>query len=93
MNLKNKRIFISGAAGVIGKQLVKILEKEGCQIFAGDKKNRPEEFSERTFYKWQLTSIKLQEIVSECEMFIHLAAAFEGLSFPFYDQIFKITLL
>ena len=96
MNLKNKRIFISGAAGVIGKQLVKILEKEGCQIFAGDKKNRPEEFSKRTFYRQgDLNTIKLHEINSyECEIFIHLAAAFERTheSFPFYDQNFQDNL-
>ena len=45
MNLNNKRVFVSGAAGVIGIQLVKLLEKEGSIIFAADKINKPKEFS------------------------------------------------
>ena len=34
--MKNKRIFISGGAGVIGKELVKKLVFLGNDVFVGD---------------------------------------------------------
>tara|TARA_B100001057_G_scaffold500860_1_gene618342 strand:+ start:8494 stop:10419 length:1926 start_codon:yes stop_codon:yes gene_type:complete len=93
MKLHNKRIFISGAAGVIGQQLVKLLEKEGSLIFAADIKDRPTNFSNKIFYRQgDLNEIKRHEIESyECEIFIHLAATFERTKerFLFYDENFK----
>ena len=49
--LKNKRIFISGGAGVIGTALVEKLNKMGNKIFVGDLKPRPEKFSENIIYR------------------------------------------
>jgi len=93
MILKNKKIFISGAAGVIGRQLVKLLEKQKCIIFAADIKNKPAEFSNKIFYRQgDLNHIKEHEIVSyNCDVFIHLAATFERTSenFSFYRENFK----
>ena len=44
MIIKNKKIFISGGAGVIGIELVNILSKLGAIILVGDKKDKPETF-------------------------------------------------
>ena len=79
MSVKNKKVFVSGAAGVIGIQLVKLLEKEGCKIFAADLKDRPLEFSAKIFYRQgDLNFINKFEIESyDCSIFFHLAASFE----------------
>ena len=42
--MKNKRVFISGGAGVIGVELVKLLNDKGAIIFVGDLQDRPEDF-------------------------------------------------
>ena len=93
MNLNNKRVFVSGAAGVIGIQLVNLLEKEGCIIFAADKKDKPKEFSKNIFFRQgDLNFIKKHEIESYgCSIFFHLAATFERTleSFSFYEENFK----
>ena len=47
--LKNKRIFISGA-GIIGKELVKLLLDLNVKIFVGDLK-RPKEFTDEIIYR------------------------------------------
>ena len=36
--LDNRKIFISGGAGVIGTELVKRLDKRGADLFVGDLK-------------------------------------------------------
>lgn len=65
MILKNKKIFVSGAAGVIGQQLVKLLDQEGCIIFAADIKDRPINFSKNIFYRQgDLNYVKKYEIDS-----------------------------
>ena len=93
MNLNNKRVFVSGAAGVIGIQLVNLLQREGCIIFAADKKDKPQEFSKNIFYRQgDLNLIKKYEIESYgCSIFFHLAATFERTheNFSFYEDNFK----
>ena len=37
--LDNRKIFISGGAGVIGAELVKRLDKRGADLFVGDGKH------------------------------------------------------
>ena len=77
--MKNKRIFISGGAGVIGKELVKKLVFLGNDVFVGDLKPKPKSFSENIKY-WEgdLNFIAKDEITSfKPEVFIHLAATFE----------------
>ena len=46
MKLSKHRIFISGGAGVIGKELVKILYHEGAKLFIGDLQQKPKSFKE-----------------------------------------------
>ena len=47
-NLKNKRIFISGGAGIIGRELVfKLLELK-AKIFVGDIKKCPKDLAKKT---------------------------------------------
>ncbi len=40
--MKERRVFISGGNGVIGKELVELLHREGAIIFVGDIKPRPD---------------------------------------------------
>ena len=78
-NLKNKKIFISGGAGVIGIQLVKLLEKNNAKIFVGDLKPKPISFSKKIIYYHGdlniINPIKIKEF--QPDIFIHLAASFE----------------
>ncbi len=77
--MTKKRIFISGGSGVIGQELVKILEKKNYLIFVGDIKPKPRNFSNKIkYFQGDLNFIN-EEIVREFKpnVFIHLAAAFE----------------
>ena len=38
LSVKNETVFVTGAAGVIGKQLVKVLADSGLKIIAIDRK-------------------------------------------------------
>lgn len=73
------KIFVSGGAGVIGIQLVKKLETEGHEIFVGDLKKRPKEFSSKIRYREgdlnYITKFELEDFSPE--IFFHLAATFE----------------
>lgn len=75
-----KRILITGAAGVIGTQLVQLLQDRGeFELVAGDLKPRPQEFCSSVNY--------IQEDLNELtqstwdafdpEVVFHLAASFE----------------
>jgi carbamoyl-phosphate synthase large subunit len=77
--MKNKKVFISGGAGVIGVELVKLLDEKGAIIFVGDLQDRPTSFRENILYrKGDLNSIP-KEVLDEFqpEYFFHLAATFE----------------
>jgi carbamoyl-phosphate synthase large subunit len=79
MNFKNKRIFISGGAGVIGREMVKILSQQNAIVMVGDMVEIPDDFPPNISYRLgDLNYITQQEI--DCfapEIFIHLAATFE----------------
>lgn len=77
--MKNKKVFISGGAGVIGLELVKLLHEKGAIILVGDLQDRPNGFSEKIFYrKGDLNFITQEELDEfEPEYFFHLAATFE----------------
>ncbi len=79
MNLKNKRVFVSGGAGVIGTALVERLQKEGAEIFIGDLKPRPSGLSKNIRYRQgDLNFITSFEILDfDPEVVFHLAATFE----------------
>lgn len=76
---KNKRVFVSGGAGVIGNALVSKLVKDGAAVFVGDLKKRPLHWPASVRY-WQgdlneITKDELREFAPE--YFFHLAATFE----------------
>lgn len=88
--LKGKRVFISGGNGVIGKELVSKLHKQGAIIFVGDLKPRPLEMPLDILYRQgDLNYITKQEIEEFApEYFIHLAATFERSveTYEFWDE-------
>ncbi|PPR46393.1 MAG: GDP-L-fucose synthase [Alphaproteobacteria bacterium MarineAlpha5_Bin8] len=90
MIIKNKRVFISGGAGVIGIELVSLLSKLGAIILVGDIKDKPDLFSEKIIYrKGDLNFLKEEEINDfKPDIFIHLAATFERTkeSLEFYEE-------
>jgi len=47
----NTRIFISGGAGVIGREMVKYCIKEGYSVMVGDLLPMPNEFSKEVLYR------------------------------------------
>lgn len=74
------RVFITGAAGVIGRQLVSLLAgKENITILAGDLKDRPPEFSASIDYrKGDLNSFSTSDWQNfRPDLVFHLAASFE----------------
>lgn len=86
-SLREKRIFISGGAGVIGQELVKLLAKANAIILVGDKKKVPSTFPVNINYRQgDLNYITQEELdFFNPEIFIHLAASFER-SVETYDH-------
>ncbi|RXT04461.1 NAD-dependent epimerase/dehydratase family protein [Ammoniphilus sp. CFH 90114] len=77
--LKNKRVFVSGGAGVIGQALVERLHQQGAILMVGDLKPRPSHWPGIIRY-WQgdLNFISKDELEDFApEYFFHLAATFE----------------
>jgi carbamoyl-phosphate synthase large subunit len=77
--LKNKKVFVSGGAGVIGNELIPLLYEAGADIFVGDLKPRPKQWPEQICYRQgDLNFIAKEELYYfKPEIFIHLAATFE----------------
>ena len=92
-----KRIFISGAAGVIGKELVALLDNDAFDILAADIKPRPREFSQNIKYRTgDLNNMTINEMLNfSPNIFIHLAATFERSveSAEFWSDNFKNNIL
>ena len=75
---KGKKVFISGGAGVIGKELVELLLKEEAIIFVGDLKPIPKGFGDVIYREGDLNTLSKEEIEDFApEYFFHLAATFE----------------
>lgn len=74
-----QRIFISGGAGVIGRELVELLNGAGHALFVGDLKARPAGWSPAIRYRQgDLNHLSQAELESFAPTaFIHLAATFE----------------
>lgn len=73
------RVFVSGAAGVIGSSLIPKLISQGHIVLGGDLKPRPDNFHASVEYiQGDLNNLSL-DVLSEFrpEAFIHLAASFE----------------
>lgn len=83
---KNKKVFVSGGAGVIGTALVDELTQKGADIFVGDLKPKPTAWSSLKHYReGDLLDLKAKEIEAfKPEVFFHLAATFER-SIETYD--------
>ncbi len=79
IDFKNKRVFISGGAGVIGTYVVEKLIKQKAIIFVGDLKPCPPEWRSRLQYRQgDLNYVSRSEIEEfQPEYFVHLAATFE----------------
>ncbi|MBT9172538.1 MAG: GDP-L-fucose synthase [Syntrophomonadaceae bacterium] len=91
--LENKKVFVSGGAGVIGTVLVNKLHQMGARVFAGDLKSRPAAWPpEIMFRQGDLNFITKQELERFApEYFFHLAAAFERTTetFGFWEEAYR----
>lgn len=77
---KQERIFISGAAGVIGTEILsKLGSLPDIQVLAADKKSKPQGLAPNIEYRQgDLNQITLRELSQfEPSIFLHLAASFE----------------
>jgi carbamoyl-phosphate synthase large subunit len=90
--LKNKRIFISGGNGVIGRELVKALVNNEAIVLAGDLKSNTSELPSNIIYRQgDLNYFTKEEFLNfNPEIFIHLAATFERTieSYDFWEENF-----
>jgi len=90
---KNKRVFVSGGAGVIGRELVRLLCDWGAFVFVGDLKPRPADFPKQVIYRQgDLNYITRHELGSFApELFIHLADTFERSTetYDFWSENFR----
>ena len=91
--MKNKKVFISGGAGVIGRELVSLLIEAEADIFVGDLQTCPKEFQGLIKYRQgDLNAITRQELEDfSPEIFFHLAATFERSTetYEFWDENYQ----
>lgn len=90
--LQNKRIFVSGGAGVIGQELIPRLHALGAVVLVGDLKTRPEHFADEVLYLQGDLNYLTKDILEDFSpnIFIHLAATFERSteSYSFWEENF-----
>ena len=88
----NKRIFVSGAAGVIGSEMIPRLARRGYTVLAADLKPRPAAFPAEVQYRQgDLNEMAATELAGFApDLFIHLAATFERSTetFGFWEENF-----
>lgn len=89
---ENKRVFISGGNGVIGRELVSKLHNLGAEIMVGDLKPFSDELPRSIRYRQgDLNYCKPQELLTfKPEVFFHLAATFERSveTYEFWEENF-----
>lgn len=91
--MQDKRVFVSGGAGVIGLEMVPRLVALGAIVMVGDLKPRPKDFSPKIIYRQgdlnQMTEAELRSFAPD--VFIHLAATFERSteSYDFWEENFQ----
>src|SRR5687768_4374262 len=87
-----ERVFVSGAAGVIGREIVPLLVERGYDVWAGDLKPRPSTFGPEVLYRQgDLNHLRPDEVDRfRPTAFIHLAATFERSTetYEFWDENF-----
>jgi carbamoyl-phosphate synthase large subunit len=90
--LHNKRVFVSGGAGVIGQELIPKLVDCGAVVLVGDLKPRPRHFAPLVQYRQgDLNYLTFEELNAFApDIFIHLAATFERSteSYAFWEENF-----
>jgi carbamoyl-phosphate synthase large subunit len=90
--MNGKRVFVSGGAGVIGREIVPRLLALGATVLVGDLKPRPAAFPAGVIYRMgdlnQMTEAELRAFAPN--IFIHLAATFERSveSYEFWEENF-----
>lgn len=88
--MQDKRIFISGGAGVIGTALVSLLLNLGADLYIGDLKPCPKRWLGKVRYRQgDLNTITDQELLDfNPHIFFHLAATFERSeeTYPFLEE-------
>ena len=94
--MKISRVFVSGAAGVIGSQMVPLLAARGFTVLAADLKPCPAHFPPEVQYRQgdlnHMDAAELAGFAPDC--FIHLAATFErsAESYGFWEENFRHNL-
>lgn len=90
--MENKRVFVSGGAGVIGLEMIPRLVERGATVIVGDLKARPKAFAPSVIYRQgDLNTLTKQELTQhQPDVFIHLAATFERSteSYEFWEENF-----
>lgn len=96
MEIQEKRVFVSGGSGVIGKALVRLLDAAGAKVFVGDLKPLPAEFAPGIRYRQgDLNYISPEELAAFApQVFYHLAATFERSveNYDFWEENFHHNL-
>ena len=90
--MKSRRVFVSGGAGVIGREMIPRLMDRGATVLVGDLKPRPRQFPAAVHYRQgDLNTLAQSELEAFApEIFIHLAATFERSteSYSFWEENF-----
>ena len=94
LSVKNETVFVTGAAGVIGKQLVKVLADSGLKIIAIDRKKNPfgSEYKNLSYVQMDLNDLSVKEFEAiNPNIYVHLAASFERTTErqAFYSENFQ----
>ena len=78
MIFKNKKVLISGGAGVIGHELVKLLREQGAIIRVVDLADKPKDYDDIDYFRLDLSVNNIQILFRfEPDYVFHLAADFE----------------
>ena len=79
MKWKNKKVLVTGGAGVIGKELVHILAQKGAELTVLDIKPRPTNIPQDVkYFQVDISEIDPSLIIDQNpELIFHLAATFE----------------
>lgn len=96
MFFSNKRVLITGGAGVIGKELIQILKSQGAKIRCVDFQEKPEELKDIEYSQMDLSNPNSQFLFRfEPEYVFHLAADFERTEEhkEFWDSNFRNNIL
>lgn len=94
--MNGKGVFVSGGAGVIGREVVPKLVARGARVFVGDLRPRPADFPPAVRYRQgDLNEMTPAEMASFApDVFIHLAATFErsAETYGFWEENFRHNL-